>query len=114
MNYPKGRNKKNQPEQKLSFGSALKQNVIIYSFNINEQFKNTNAVQKSKRSGASKGSASKKHNNQGVQISKIDETYNADKAPENLNNKENINERKGNLQDIPSDSSSIFSGKVNI
>jgi len=36
MNYPKGRNKKNQPEQKLSFGSALKQNVIIYSFNINE------------------------------------------------------------------------------
>ena len=114
MNNPKGRNKKIQTEQKLSFGSALKQNVIIYSFNLNEQFKNTNAAQKSKRSGTSKGSASKKHNNQGAQISKIDESYNADKFLENFNNKENINERKGNLQDIPSDSSSIFSAKVNI
>ena len=36
MNNPKGRNKKIQTEQKLSFGSALKQNVIIYSFNLNE------------------------------------------------------------------------------
>ena len=114
MNNVKGRNKKIQPEQKLSFGSALKQNVIIYSFNLNEQFKNTNAAQKSKRSGASKGSASKKHNNQGVQISRIDESYNVDKVPENLNNKEDINERKGYLQDIPSDTSSIFSAKVNI
>ena len=114
MNNPKGRNKKIQPEQKLSFGSALKQNVIIYSFNLNEQFKNTNAAQKSKRSGTSKKKKKKKHNNQGAQISKIDESYNADKFLENFNNKENINERKGNLQDIPSDSSSIFSAKVNI
>jgi hypothetical protein len=29
MNKAKGKNKKLQPEQKLSFGSALKQNVII-------------------------------------------------------------------------------------
>ena len=28
MNKPKGKNKKFQPDQKLSFGSALKQNVI--------------------------------------------------------------------------------------
>jgi hypothetical protein len=34
MNKPKGRNKKIQPEQKLSFGSALKQNVIIFSINL--------------------------------------------------------------------------------
>ena len=34
MNKPKGRNKKIQPEQKLSFGSALKQNVNILSFNL--------------------------------------------------------------------------------
>ena len=30
MNKAKGRNKLFQPDQKLSFGSALKQNVIIY------------------------------------------------------------------------------------
>ena len=29
MNKGKGKNKKLQPDQKLSFGSALKQNVII-------------------------------------------------------------------------------------
>ena len=34
MNKPKGRNKKIHPEQKLSFGSALKQNVIIFSINL--------------------------------------------------------------------------------
>jgi hypothetical protein len=44
----------------------------------------------------------------------MDESYNVDKIQENFNNKENINEHKGNLQDIPSDSSSIFSTKVNI
>ena len=34
MNKPKGRNKKIQTEQKLSFGSALKQNVIIFYSNL--------------------------------------------------------------------------------
>ena len=59
-----------------------------------------------------KGSAKKKNNIQTVQISKIDESYNTDKGPENFNNKDDFNDHKGNLQDIPSESSSVFSTKV--
>ena len=46
------------------------------------------------------------------EISKIDESYNTDKGPENFNNKDDFNDHKGNLQDIPSESSSVFSTKV--
>ena len=47
-----------------------------------------------------------------MQISKIDESYNTDKGPEYFNNKDDYNDHKGNLQDIPSESSSVFSTKV--
>ena len=46
-------------------------------------------------------------------ISKIDESYNTDKAPDTLMSKEDLgdykidHENKGNLQDIPSENSSI-------
>ena len=47
-----------------------------------------------------------------MQFSKKDESYNTDKGPESFNNKDDINDHKGNLQDIPSESSSVFSTKV--
>ena len=58
-----------------------------------------------------------------ISISKIDESYNTDKAPDTLTSKEDFveyktdhenHENKGNLQDIPSENSSIYaSSKVN-
>jgi hypothetical protein len=58
-----------------------------------------------------------------VSISKIDESYNTDKAPDTLTSKEDLvdyrtehenHENKGNLQDIPSENSSMHtSSKVN-
>ena len=57
-----------------------------------------------------------------ISISKIDESYNTDKAPDTLTSKEDFgeyrtehdnHENKGNLQDIPSENSSIYaSSKV--
>ncbi len=52
-----------------------------------------------------------------MSISKIDESYNADRASDTLNGKEEINDykfdNKGNLQDIPSENSSVeISNKV--
>lgn len=119
MNRSTERNRKVQQEPKLSFGSALKQNVRIFLIIITifkVQFKNTNSAgKKSKKSGSSKGSGNKKQNYQTIPVSKIDESYNTDKGPDILNSKEDINEfkgeRKGYLQDIPSEDSSVFNSK---
>ena len=55
-----------------------------------------------------------------ISISKIDESYNTDKAPDTLTSKEDMGEynrtehdNKGDLQDIPSEGSSVYaSSKV--
>ncbi len=77
------------------------------------QFKNTGSVSKKPKKGkASKSvkTANKKPNIQTIPISKIDESYNTDKAPDLLNGRDEFNdyknERKGVLQDIESESSS--------
>ena len=45
-------------------------------------------------------------------VSKIDESYNTDKAPDTMNSKEDLgdyrSDRKGYLPDIPSETSSIY------
>ena len=115
MNKPKGRNKKIQPEQKLSFGSALKQNVIIIISNfpfLEIQFKNTGSVGKKPKKSEKTRSANKKSNIQTIPISKIDESYNTDKSPDILNGRDESNDykndRRGYLQDIQSESSSFL------
>ena len=52
-----------------------------------------------------------------ITISKIDESYNTDKAPDTLTSKDDFgeykNEKKNYLQDIPSEDSAMYeSGKV--
>ncbi len=86
------------------------------------QFKNTGSAGKKPRKGkASKSvkTANKKPNIQTIPISKIDESYNTDKAPDLLNGRDEFNDykndRKGVLQDIQSESSSLYnSTKVKI
>ena len=125
MDKSKSRNKKVQPSGKLSFGSALKQNVKIILFNIQYlliQFKNTSSAGKKPKKGKAAKSVktvSKKPNIQTIPISKIDESYNTDKGPELLNGRDEFNDykndRRGVLQDIQSESSSLYnSTKVNI
>jgi hypothetical protein len=63
--------------------------------------------------------ANKKPNIQTIPISKIDESYNTDKGPEHLNGRDEFNDykndRRGVLQDIQSESSSLYnSTKVNL
>ena len=109
------RKRKVQPEGKLSFGSALKQNVIkiIFNFpNLLTQFKNTGSAGKKPKKTEKNRSASKKSNIQTIPVSKIDESYNTDKSPDILNGRDESNDykndRKGYLQDIPSESSSMY------
>ena len=53
----------------------------------------------------------KKVNAPSISVSKIDESYNADRAPDTFNGKEDFNDNKsdnrGYLQDIPSENSSV-------
>ena len=125
MDKSKSKNKQVQPSGKLSFGSALKQNVNLILFNVQFliiQFKNTgSAGKKPKKGKVSKSvkTANKKPNIQTIPISKIDESYNTDKGPELLNGRDEFNDykndRRGVLQDIQSESSSLYnSTKVNL
>ena len=125
MDKSKSKKKQVQPNGKLSFGSALKQNVTLFLFNIHFliiQFKNTSSAgKKTKKGKVSKSvkTANKKPNIQTIPISKIDESYNTDKGPDLLNGKDEFNDykndRRGVLQDIQSESSSLYnSTKVNI
>jgi len=104
MDKSKGRKKQVQPNGKLSFGSALKQN-----------FKNTSSAGKKPKKGKvskSVKTANKKPNIQTIPISKIDESYNTDKGPDLLNGRDEFNDykndRRGVLQDIQSESSSLY------
>ena len=125
MDKSKGRKKQVQPNGKLSFGSALKQNVTLFLFNIQFltiQFKNTSSAGKKPKKGKvskSVKTANKKPNIQTIPISKIDESYNTDKGPDLLNGRDEFNDykndRRGVLQDIQSESSSLYnSTKVNL
>ena len=55
-----------------------------------------------------------------ISISKIDESYNTDKAPDTLTSKEDFGEyktehdNKGNLQDIPSENSSLYNSSTKV
>ena len=125
MDKSKSKKKQVHTNGKLSFGSALKQNVNLILFNAHFliiQFKNTgSAGKKPKKGKVSKSvkTANKKPNIQTIPISKIDESYNTDKGPELLNGKDDFNDykndRRGVLQDIQSESSSLYnSTKVNL
>ena len=87
-------------------------NIIFYLI----QFQNTNAVgQKNKRSDSSNKRGKKPAS---VTVSKIDESYNTDKGPDILAREDypdyrTDHEKKEDLQDIPSENSSIYaSSKV--
>ena len=51
-----------------------------------------------------------------IVVSKLDESYNTDKAPDTITSKEDLeykSDKKGYLQDIPSEDSAMYeSGKV--
>jgi len=75
--------------------------------------------QKPKKSSINKINGQKKASAPSISISKIDESYNADRAPDTINGREEFNdyksENKGYLQDIPSENSSVqTSHKVSI
>ena len=67
-------------------------------------------IKKNKKSSVGKINGQKKTNAPSISISKIDESYNADKAPDTFVAKEEVNEikidNKTYLQDIPSENSS--------
>ena len=78
----------------------------------------SSTTQKPKKTTTNKVNAPKK-TNPSISISKIDESYNADRAPDTINGKEEITDykldNKGYLQDIPSENSSVqTSNKVSI
>jgi hypothetical protein len=107
MDRSKGKKSKLRQEPKLSFGSALKQN-----------FKQTSSsAKKQKKAGGNKINGQKKANAPSISISKIDESYNADRAPDTINGREEFNDyksdNKGYLQDIPSESSSVQTSNKN-
>ena len=88
MEKVKPNKKKSQKTQKLSFGQALKNNVIYFYiiFLLSLQIRNnaTTQGQKSKKTDGQKI----KNRKQGIpssSISKIDESYNTDKAGDILN-----------------------------
>ena len=115
MDRSKNKRKKGHQEPKLSFGSALKKNVkimLIIIFILHIQFRNTNpSNQKSKNIDPAKSKPRKPYA-PSITVSKIDESYNTDKAPDTLTSKEDFGdyrgERKGYLQDIPSEDSSLY------
>ena len=119
MEKSRSKKRKAHQEPKLSFGSALKKNVkinlIIISFYL-IQFKNGNpAGQKTKNMDATKAKSRKPYA-PSIVVSKLDESYNTDKAPDTITSKEDLeykSDKKGYLQDIPSEDSAMYeSGKV--
>ena len=56
----------------------------------------------------------KKPNYQTEQVSKIYESYNTDKGPDSLHFKDDSNDLKSSIPEIPSESSSMYSLRVNI
>ena len=113
MEKVKPNKKKPQKTQKLSFGQALKNNVI-YSYIICLlllQIRNTTATQgqKSKKSDGQKIIKNRKQGIPSSSISKIDESYNTDKAGDILNKEydsvENKLDNKPYHQELQSDHS---------
>ena len=114
MDKTKDKKKKIHHQHKLSFGSALKQNVriiIINDFYDEQLSQSASQGKKLKKSSMNKINGQKKVNAPSISVSKIDESYNADRAPDTFNGKEDFNdnniENKGYLQDIPSENSSV-------
>lgn len=112
MEKVKPNKKKSQKTQKLSFGQALKNNVIYFYiiFLLSLQIRNnaTTQGQKSKKNDGQKI----KNRKQGIpssSISKIDESYNTDKAGDILNKEydsvENKLDNKPYHQELQSDHS---------
>ncbi len=112
MEKVKPNKKKSQKTQKLSFGQALKNNVIYFYiiFLLSLQIRNnaTTQGQKSKKTDGQKI----KNRKQGIpssSISKIDESYNTDKAGDILNKEydsvENKLDNKPYHQELQSDHS---------
>ena len=112
MEKVKPNKKKSQKTQKLSFGQALKNNVIYFYiiFLLSLQIRNnaTAQGQKSKKTDGQKI----KNRKQGIpssSISKIDESYNTDKAGDILNKEydsvENKLDNKPYHQELQSDHS---------
>ena len=112
MEKVKPNKKKSQKTQKLSFGQALKNNVIYFYiiFLLSLQIRNnaTTQGQKSKKTDGQKI----KNRKQGIpssSISKIDESYNTDKAGDILNKEydsvENKIDNKPYHQELQSDHS---------
>jgi len=56
----------------------------------------------------------KKPSYQAEQVSKIYESYNTDKGPDSLNFKDDSNDQKSSIPEMPSESSSMYSLRVNI
>ena len=113
MEKVKPNKKKPQKTQKLSFGQALKNNVI-YSyiiFLLLLQIRNTTTTQgqKSKKSDGQKIIKNRKQGIPSSSISKIDESYNTDKAGDILNKEydsvENKLDNKPYHQELQSDHS---------
>ena len=113
MEKVKPNKKKPQKAQKLSFGQALKNNVI-YSyiiFLLLLQIRNTTTTQgqKSKKSDGQKIIKNRKQGIPSSSISKIDESYNTDKAGDILNKEydsvENKLDNKPYHQELQSDHS---------
>ena len=108
MEKVKPNKKKSQKTQKLSFGQALKNNVIYFYiiFLLSLQIRNnaTTQGQKSKKTDGQKI----KNRKQGIpssSISKIDESYNTDKAGDILNKEYDSVDNKPYHQELQSDHS---------
>ena len=75
-------------------------------------------MNKPKKPSIGKNNKKKNPNAPSISISKIDESYNADKATDTFNGREEFNDYKDHkryLQDIPSENSSVqTSNKVSI
>ena len=110
MEKPKTKKKRIQKDQKLSFGLALKNNVFNLIYNLfKTQIGNNNNVQltRNKKTDIQK----QKPKKSSVSISKINESYNADKAGDTLpKENETMNSKADNksyYQENPSEISSL-------